>query len=547
MKKLYVFMVAMASFAFSQEINAQAQCSGVKGPNLLGAKGTFSTPAVTPNTSADPCLQDGTHSYNPVNNIGNALSGCSAATGAMEPCSDYEYAANSGGLQAEGKYSLMKVVGDASGGNCIKSDWKGSDHTGDGGYFMVVNGAPNNTVSPTFYRIKNIPVCPGATYEFSAWVVSILPATNGAAGPGSEPNISFVVNGTTIATSGPIAYTNTPVWIKVGGVFTATTSSVDLEVVNATAVASGNDLGIDDISINLCGSNIDLMAGGPYCDGQNVTLGFNVTDASHNNSWYQLQQSTDGGANFFPISFPAQASFTGDSYTVNYSVGTVTTAMNGFKYRLVVSTSAQGTMLPDCGFFNEHTLIIQNCGPLPVQIVAFNGKYSRGISTLDWNTSQEVNSKEFELQRSFDGRNFEKIASIAGAGNSAIAKSYQYQDAVSGYDYVYYRLRQVDNDGKSGLSNIVRLNMNEKAGGSLQLYPNPFQREFTASFTAERSGKATLQLINMKGQVVYTGSVSVVKGANSTQINNLPELQPGLYQVIIANEELKYMGRLQKL
>ena len=110
--------------------------------------------------------------------------------------------------------------------------------------------------SKIFYQIKSIPVCIGATYEFSAWVLNILPSSSSAAKPGSEPNISFKVNGTVIGNSGPIAYHSTPTWVKVGGSFVATTSTVDLQVVNATAVAQGNDLGLDDISINVCQSQI---------------------------------------------------------------------------------------------------------------------------------------------------------------------------------------------------------------------------------------------------------------------------------------------------
>ncbi|RYE11510.1 MAG: hypothetical protein EOP51_32895, partial [Sphingobacteriales bacterium] len=254
MKKFYVFVMAIVCFAATQEV--KAQCNGVKGPNLLGAKGTFSTPFITVSTTAANCTNNANHTYSPANNIGNALTGCTSGTGSMLPCSDYVYSSDNNGLKPEGRYSIVKNIGDANGGNCLHGSFRGKDHTGDGGYFMAVNGAPNNTVSPTFYKIKTIPVCIGATYEFSAWVLNMLPAGNSSANPGSEPNISFKVNGSVIGTSGAIAYNTTATWVKVGGSFVATTSTVDLEVVNATAVASGNDLGLDDISINLCGSSI---------------------------------------------------------------------------------------------------------------------------------------------------------------------------------------------------------------------------------------------------------------------------------------------------
>src|SRR5664279_154843 len=168
MKKFYTLVLAVLSVCSFNFTNAQT------GPNLLGAKGTFSTPFITVNSSASSCTKSGSASYNPAGNIGNALNGCSSS-GSSLPCSGYNYVYKSGGLGPEFTYTVIKNVGDANGGNCIKGDWRGQDHTGDGGYFMAVNGAPNSTYSNIFYQIKSIPVCPGTQYEFSAWVLNILP------------------------------------------------------------------------------------------------------------------------------------------------------------------------------------------------------------------------------------------------------------------------------------------------------------------------------------------------------------------------------------
>jgi len=99
MKKFYTIILTVASL-YSYQITS-AQCTGVKGPNLLGAKGTFSTPAITINNSADKCTKSGSATYNPIGNVGMALTGCTATIGNVIPCSDYTYTAASGGLQPE--------------------------------------------------------------------------------------------------------------------------------------------------------------------------------------------------------------------------------------------------------------------------------------------------------------------------------------------------------------------------------------------------------------------------------------------------------------
>ncbi|MEO6550535.1 MAG: T9SS type A sorting domain-containing protein [Ferruginibacter sp.] len=546
MIKCYTILLAAIILCSSQQ-HSLAQCNGVKGPNVLGAKGTFSVPYITVNNNAAACTQSGTNTYTPIDNVGNALGGC-ANPGIFIPCSDYTYTSSAAGLVPPFTYSVLKTIGDNNGGNCIKSDWRGKDHTGDGGYFLAVNGAPANTNSPIFYQIKTIPVCIGAIYEFSAWVINLLPATSSSAVAGTEPNISFRVNGTNIiANSGPIPYTTTPTWVKVGGSFTATTSTVDLQVINATSAFLGNDLGLDDISFNVCQSQIAVNgpASTTICNGNTVSINYTVSDINHLNTWYKWQLSTDGGAIFNDVTTGAQAAFTGDSYTLNYNVGAVNPSMNGYKYRLAVSTSQVGLSTPECVYFNDYSLFIGGCLTLPVQLVSFTGKYSDGKAVLDWQTSQEINSDRFELLKSTDGQEFSKVASIPAAGKSNIIKNYGYQDNVTNNtNYVFYRLKQIDMDGKSTFSSVVKLSLTSHP--AFDIFPNPFTNNFTVSFGAAKTSTATLTVQSSTGSLVYSTTIHVTKGNNSVLMNNLPPLQKGIYYVSVSNEDLKFNGKLQK-
>ena len=103
------------------------------------------------------------------------------------------------------------------------------------------------------------------------------------------------------------------------------------------------------------------------------------------------------------------------------------------------------------------TLIVTSCGPLPVKLSSFTGRYSNGIATLDWQTSQELNSDYFELFRSYDAIEFVSVAKIASAGFSNIIKNYNYNDRIGGANNVYYRLKQVDINGKETFSSIIKL------------------------------------------------------------------------------------------
>ncbi len=548
MKKFYTIMLTVLTLCSFQSLRSQTQseCGGVKGPNLLAAKGTFSAPFISVNGTAASCTSTGASTFSPNGNVGNSLLGCSNP-GLISPCSDYAYTAVSGGLEPEFTYSILKTIGDNNGGNCIKGDWVGKDHTGDGGYFMAVNGAPANTFSSIFYQVKTIPVCVGATYEFSAWVINLLPASSPYATPGTEPNMSFKVNGNIIANSGAIAYNNTATWVRVTGSFVATTAFVDLEVVNATSVAIGNDLGIDDISINVCQSKVSVAGASTNCAGNNVTVNYTVTDNTQSNTWYKWQKSIDGGISFIDLGTPAQAVFLGNTYTLINNLGLVTSAMNGTKYRLVVSTSQQALLNPDCLFYNDYTLSVADCGPLPVKLTAFTGRYVSGKASLDWQTSQELNSDRFEIYRSTDGLDFIRVGSIKSAGNSNFVRSYNFQDNISGNsaNNVYYRLKQIDVDGNATFSSVIKLALGTKT--IFDVFPNPFYNSFTVGFGALKASTASLAIRNSAGNVVYSKTISVSKGNNSILINSLPTLGSGMYFISINNDELNFNGKLQKM
>ena len=551
MKKLNSLLLAVITLCSYQLSFAQSGtlCDGNKGPNLLGARGTFSVPFITVNNSADACLQSGSNTYNPTGNVGNKLEGCDQPSGNIFPCSDYNYTAVKNGMQPEFTYSLFKVMGDASGSNCIHTPiWTAKDHTGDGGYFMAVNGAPTVGYSPVFYQIKSIPVCIGATYEFSAWVINMMP---GIGNDNSSPNISFVVNETdTIGRSGFIARGDG--WVKVGGSFVAKTATVDLKVINSTAIAGGNDLGLDDISINVCESRIVVSGGANIitCEGNTISPKFTITDPTEKNVNYKMQVSRDGSVSFNNLE-QGTISYTNGVAEFNYDIKNVTENLDGVNangniYRLTVATSKANLANPDCIFFNDYTLHVASCGPTPVKLTSFDGTYSNGIATLKWETSQEINSDRFELFRSNDGNDFVLAGTVASAGNSGTIKAYQYQDHINGSEgnYVFYKLKQIDKDGKFTFSSIVKLTLGS-SNSSFQLFPNPAVNDFTASFSAPRTASATLIIRNTNGQTVYNKTVNVIKGNNAIVVSNAP-LKTGMYYVSIVNDDINYNGKLQK-
>ncbi len=112
--------------------------------------------------------------------------------------------------------------------------------------------------------------------------------------------------------------------------------------------------------------------------------------------------------------------------------------------------------------------------PLPVELTSFGGTVdTQNLATLRWATASERNAAYFALERSADGITFAETARVAAGGTTTRALSYRWTDAKPLTSLTYYRLRQIDADGKTQYSNAVALAPSALSGRSVQVYPNP--------------------------------------------------------------------------
>ena len=97
---------------------------------------------------------------------------------------------------------------------------------------------------------------------------------------------------------------------------------------------------------------------------------------------------------------------------------------------------------------------------LPVTLVSFEGKSANNQTKLAWKTTSETTNKGFEIERSADARTFEKIGFVDGNGDTRETKVYHFID-LSPFATTYYRLKQLDYDGKSEYSKVIAVKAEE--------------------------------------------------------------------------------------
>jgi hypothetical protein len=112
--------------------------------------------------------------------------------------------------------------------------------------------------------------------------------------------------------------------------------------------------------------------------------------------------------------------------------------------------------------------------PLPVILVNFQAEVLNRQVKLNWQTSTELNTSHFVVERSRDGQNFEPLTQVAAKGNSTNLQLYNALDAQPFNGVSYYRLRIVDNDGSHEFSQVRRVTIGVAGGlGDVVVFPNP--------------------------------------------------------------------------
>jgi len=107
---------------------------------------------------------------------------------------------------------------------------------------------------------------------------------------------------------------------------------------------------------------------------------------------------------------------------------------------------------------------------LPVELLDFSGKLKDDLVVLNWVTGSEINNEYFDVERSLDGYKWEVLERVSGAGSTFNVTNYSISDMdVMGEERVYYRLKQVDFDGKFKYSKNIVVNI-EGDGSILQVF-----------------------------------------------------------------------------
>lgn len=182
-------------------------------------------------------------------------------------------------------------------------------------------------------------------------------------------------------------------------------------------------------------------------------------------------------------------------------------------------------------------------GPLPITLLDFTGSFKGNNVLLKWSTSAEINSKEFEIEKSSDGITYRKLHNIPAAGFSSSIKNYSYLD-IEATELNYYRLKMIDLDGFNKLSDVVIIKNKDFADAIISV-TNPFKDHINIRFAKTPKGEITLKLVDVTGKLIGTNKIfnplsSIIRFDNSKALST------GIYILQIENQGKIFSIKIMK-
>jgi subtilisin-like proprotein convertase family protein len=241
------------------------------------------------------------------------------------------------------------------------------------------------------------------------------------------------------------------------------------------------------------------------------------------NATYIAEYSYNGGTSW--------TTATSSNFQDIYIYGHVKNLVTG-----VVGCEVISSKLGDCPTVLPIELIYINATPI-------DNKYIK----VTWATATEINTKSFEILRSIDGINFVKIGEIQGAGNSNTIKNYEFDDIQVNHGILYYyRIKEIDFDEKTSLTNIVSARLEKENFEIVSIFPNPIIDNAIITFYSKDIIDVSLKVVNDIGQIVSDLQTTLKQGITQWDIDT-KTWSKGVYYFMINNNEKPITKQVIKL
>lgn len=208
---------------------------------------------------------------------------------------------------------------------------------------------------------------------------------------------------------------------------------------------------------------------------------------------------------------PSLLSYVYDNGSNSFDTTDMTMVDNNNNY--VVSTTGLNTVT-----LARITAVDYNT-PLPVDLLSFTAKAKERHTLIEWETANEFNCDHFDVERSGDGHTFVFLLKEAAKGDAPSGHKYHTYDTKPLPGWNYYRLKQVDKDGRFTRSAIAPAFFGIADGKAISVFPNPVTSRVNISIAATENAVETCTLSDATGRVLQEHECKLRNGVNVFSID----------------------------
>lgn len=273
---------------------------------------------------------------------------------------------------------------------------------------------------------------------------------------------------------------------------------------------------------------------------QNGNSGAPFTTNVVNRTWFVTEETAGGNTMNLTVTWYASDELSGFTRTACY-----VSHYDGSQWNPTANAPAAGTgsgpfTRTRTGQTSFSPFAVGSNGALPVELIEFTAEKQEQTVLLEWSTASERDNAFFEIERSGTGLLFAPIGQVPGAVASTTIHRYHYQDKQPINGLNYYRLKQVDTDGKFAYSPVAEVLMESNA--ALRFVPMPVSNQLSVYFPMEELS-GTWKLYNLLGDLVHGGNADISGGRLDLDLSSLI---PGIYQFEFVTGNKPYTGQVIK-
>lgn len=186
---------------------------------------------------------------------------------------------------------------------------------------------------------------------------------------------------------------------------------------------------------------------------------------------------------------------------------------------------------------NRFRMVFKLLAPVPVTFTDIRADKQQKNVLVSWKVENEVNIREYAIEKSADGRNFTQVATKAATGNNGASVSYSWLDVQAAVGANFYRVRSLGQAGDTKISRVVKATI-EADPGMITVYPNPVKEDrlIQVSLTNMAKGVYQVSIINELGQTLMRKQLNHPGGNSVYPVRLLKGMAHGNYNLELTDE-----------